>query len=132
MEAFAILAGIVLALCMLALIIYIMYDATRNPLRFVFIGGDGRKYKSEIETISTRLRPRFPGKIKKIEATPSHIYYLVKSTPDVLNLENLTIAIQRPVQIYPAANGVWVSVHYHPLIEESYKPYLNIYPEQAS
>jgi hypothetical protein len=130
--AFSILAGIAIALCLLVLIVYIMYDTLKAPFRFVFIGGSGREYKLEIKAFTVRLQGRLPGRIQRIEATPSHIYYLLPNI-DIGAFkedkwEELTIAVQREVQIYPAQKGVWISVHYHYEVEETYKPYLNQWP----
>ena len=100
----------------------------------IHLHAPSRQYLDDIHAFTNILMPSLPGKILRIEATPSHIYYLVDAKispfkPDMWRV--LSGKVQRPVTVYPAQNAMWVSVHYNQELEESYKPYLDLHPEQT-
>lgn len=96
--------------------------------------GQRPEYLPDIRAFSDLLIPQLRDSPARIIATPSHIYYLFLNakTPSAGRCDELSSLVKRHVKTHPLIRqkGVWISVHSHPEIEESYKPYLNIYPQK--
>lgn len=108
-----------------------------------------REYKEAVVLYGEAIKERLNIKFERIAATESHIYFKIATTKhaisgayisvlpegvfvsDLLSKEtckDLSSLIDRRVECYNDQNGIWYSIHHAPHIEESFKPYLDVYP----